>query len=45
MLLAAALNNNGRAWKENPEDGAFYGATQFIYLLYLLALLVQKCKY
>ena len=23
--LAAALNNNGREWKENPEDGAFYG--------------------
>jgi len=23
--LAAALNNNGRDWKENPEDGAFYG--------------------
>ena len=23
--LAAALDNNGRAWKENPEDGAFYG--------------------
>eukprot|EP00286_Rhodomonas_abbreviata_P023657 CAMPEP_0181315692 /NCGR_PEP_ID=MMETSP1101-20121128/15509_1 /TAXON_ID=46948 /ORGANISM="Rhodomonas abbreviata, Strain Caron Lab Isolate" /LENGTH=691 /DNA_ID=CAMNT_0023422913 /DNA_START=22 /DNA_END=2097 /DNA_ORIENTATION=+ len=23
--LASALNNNGREWKENPEDGAFYG--------------------
>ncbi|EKX50234.1 hypothetical protein GUITHDRAFT_93029 [Guillardia theta CCMP2712] len=23
--LAAALNNTGKAWKENPEDGAFYG--------------------
>lgn len=23
--LANALNNNGRDWKENPEDGAFYG--------------------
>jgi hypothetical protein len=25
--LAAALNNNGRDWKENPEDGAYSWAT------------------